>query len=79
MAGFSIKYNKSKATVLDHINVHCDKRSECDRGCPALTTDGLKQTRKEDVAYTEPRHCTRFRPTGGNVEGADIREIGLWK
>ncbi len=79
MVTFPTKYDKTNVSVLDHITVHCDKRDGCDRDCPSLTTNGLKQVKKDDVAYIEPKHCPRFRSVGGNVEGAEIREIGLWK
>lgn len=73
------KYDKSKAKASDFFVYYCDHRGDCDRKCEAKSTAGLKKPKKEDVAYSEPRRCDRFRPHKGVVEGADIVETGIWR
>lgn len=73
------KYDKSKVKVSDFIGCFCNHREDCGRECEAKPTADLRKPKKEDVAYREPRHCSRFRPHKGVVEGADIVETGIWR
>ena len=73
------KYDKSKVKTSDFVACYCDHRDDCGRKCEAKSTAGLKKPKKEDIAYREPRRCSKFRPHDGSVEGADIVEIGIWR
>ncbi len=64
--------------LTDFVDLYCDKKDDCDRKCTLRSTGGLTKAHKDDVAFAETRHCQRFRPEGGAVAGADIREVGIW-
>lgn len=71
------KYSKTNVELSNFVTDHCDKRQECDRRCSAKGIDGLT-VKQSDVAYAETRHCEKFKSRGGRIEGADIKEIGVW-
>lgn len=65
--------------LTDFIDLYCDHKDDCDRRCDLRSTSVLTKAHKDDLAFTECRHCQRFRPEGGTVVGADIKEVGIWK
>ncbi len=70
------KYDKSRVRVSDFIVSYCDHRGSCVQKCEVNSTACLK---KADIAYRELRHCSRFKPYKGVVEGVEIMETGIWK
>ncbi len=72
---------RKEAKLTDYITLHCDQADDClNKKCEHLSTKGLlKKVDKKDIAFAEPRHCSKFRQEGNTAVGAEINEVGVSK
>jgi len=80
---FFSKFDKSRTKTSDFIHMFCDHRADCtNTNCllrPISEAAQFIKDRKVDIAYTDLRHCERFRHMDGGLSGAEIKELGVWK
>jgi len=81
MTAIPSKFSKTGITLATYVDQFCDHRADCTNTKCELrpTSEMVIEDRQTDVAYTDMRHCKKFKPTEGPSEGAEIKEVGVWK